>query len=210
MTKGVCYVAWGPQCIAEAVRSAATCPYNTWLITELETDVPHNKFSVIHRTDFAEFAHLHVYYRKLAAVLDSPFDVTMYVDSDTQFVASVDAGFDLAEKYGFAAVLSPGGMFEWHVAGIKREFRHFNGGALWFLGRPVEWAREVMQIGELITNNDEPAWALAWDRLGINPAILPAVFNHVAECDLHPRLIRLWHGRCEVDRTHLTGTPATS
>ncbi len=209
MTKGVCYVAWGTQCVNEAVKSSKTCPYNTCLFTD-QTPVPDGVFGQVIRTDFAQFSHLHVYYRKLSAILYTPFDLTMYVDSDTQFVASVESGFEHAEKYGFAAVLSPGGMFEWHVAGIKREFRHINGGALWFRGRPVDWVHEVMQIGELINNNDEPAWALAWDRLGINPAILPPVFNHVAECDLRPRLVRLWHGRCDVDRTHLTGTPATS
>ena len=197
-TRGVCYVSWGEFHLAETIKSAKSCPYKTCLFTDLETVVPDGIFGQVIRSDFKGVEGLHHFYRKLVAIKGTPFDTTMYADGDTIFVGDTDLGFKLAQRHDFAAVIAPGGIFHWQ----SREYVHYNCGALWFKGKPKKWANHVRELAKTFTDCDEPAWSIAWDQLGISPAVLPGVFNLVVAGKIHDRPIRLWHSR-EEPRTHL-------
>ena len=201
--RGVVYVAWGEQYVSEAVEARRTHQYSATLFTDLQSAVPDDAFDQVVRSDFAQFAGMHPFYRKLIAIEQTPYDVTLYSDSEVKIMGDIRIGFDRASRYGFATVLSPGQCFNWR----GEDYVHFNGGLLFFRGRPLDFARVVRTLAGTFDNCDEPAWAVALEALGINPALLPPVFSHVPRCVLHPRPIRVWHARCAIERTHLTGSP---
>jgi hypothetical protein len=192
---GCCYVSWGDDYIKETVQSAKTISYPTCLFTDMTTEVPENVFTYIVRSDFQNFVPYHYFYRKLIALQQTPFDVSLYLDGDTHCLGDIRLGFEKASKFEFATVIAPGQTFECHIRDIKKEFIHFNAGVLWYKGRPIHFVNEVLKWAEIFTGCDEPAWSVAWDELNINPAVLPNVFNLVAAGYIHNRSIRIWHSR---------------
>lgn len=203
MTRGVCYLAWGTKHVREAITSALTLgmvspDLPTCLFTDITSEVMDGVFTHVIRSDFAEYDGYFMYYRKMAVLRESPFDVTMYVDGDTQFMAPVDLGFEKAERHGFAAVIHPGQILHWE----GRELIHYNGGALWFTGHPEAFVKRVLELASIFTGSDEPTWAIAFDEMKINPAVLPSTFNLVTAGRIHERPIRLWHSR-EPAMSHL-------
>ncbi len=197
--RGIVYVAWGEKHVLEAARSAATSRYPTALVTCSPQFVPAGAFGEVIVEEFRDFAGLHPFYRKLAGLRRSPFAVTVFLDADTAVVgADLDLGFRQAEKFGFAAVISPGMTFE--LKGV--EYVHYNGGVLFVRGCPDAWIAEVLRLAPEFPRSDEPAWAVAWDRLGINPAVLPFSFNAVMAAWVHPRPVRIWHSRLP-PQTHI-------
>jgi len=201
LTRGVCYVAWGEQHVKEAEASALSCPYPRCLFTVKDSLVTEGVFDDIIRSDFLEFSNLHFFYRKLIVLQQTPYDITMYADSDIHFVKDADLGFDKADKFGFATVIAPGLIFTW--MGIK--YIHYNAGTLWFKGRPIEFVNKVLEFARLFNKSDEPAWSMAWDDLGINPAVLPTTYNLVCAGPIHSRPIHIWHSR-DPYQTYLTSS----
>lgn len=195
---GIVYVAWGQHGINEASRAAWWGKLPTCLITDLESTVPDKIFGQVIRTDFAAYKGLHHFYRKMEALQKSPFDITLYSDADTYPIGDLSLGFAKASRHQFAVVIAPGQTFLWRDI----EHIHFNCGVLFFQGHPTEWPEQVLSHASTFTDSDEPAWSISWDELGINPAVLPSVFNLVSAGRIHDRPIRIWHSRHPL-QTHL-------
>lgn len=197
---GVAYVSWGDKHVAETARSAQTSPYPTCLITDVGSAVPLGVFTHVVRTDFAEYDGYHHFYRKLAVLDLSPFDVTLYLDGDTYVQGDMSLCFEKALRFGFAATLAPGQVFTWHDPwGILREYVHFQGGLLCF-ARQAEtraWKEQVLKHAKTFTHTDEPAWSMAWAELGINPAVMPESYNCVRAGAILPVPIKMLHTRLE-------------
>jgi hypothetical protein len=199
-TTGIVYVAWGEHGLNEAARAAWWLARRlpTCLITDHTSDVPANVFDYVMRTDFYQYQGLHHFYRKMEAIKHSPFDLTMYSDADTYPIGDLSLGFRKAAQHEFGIVIAPGQTFVWDDV----EYVHYNCGVLFFRGRPIRWADQVLSHARTFVESDEPAWALAWEDLRINPAVLPSVFNLVSAGKIHDRPIRVWHSRHEL-QTHL-------
>jgi hypothetical protein len=195
---GIVYVAWGEHPLNETARAAWWGRLPTCLITDLTTVVPDNVFGQVIRRDFSEYAGLHHFYRKMDAVRLTPFDVTMYSDGDTFPIGDLSLGFQKAVKNEFAIVIAPGQTF--HRA--NQEYVHYNCGVLFFRGKPLTWADAILAKAKDFPDNDEVAWALTFEQMGITPAVLPSVFNLVAAGKIHDRAIRCFHSRHEM-QTHL-------
>lgn len=192
MNQGVIYVAWGQKYVAEAIRSASSHQFPSILITD-QQGVSSHFFSEIMYSDFSQYVGKNPFYRKMEAIRQTPFDITLFADSDLLISGNIDFGFQQAARHGFAAAIAPGQMFNWE----GRDFVHFNGGLLFFRGQPHPWADAVLSFAPTFPTCDEPAWSLAWDQLDVNPVALPEVFNHIPFAKLHPRKIRVWHSRSD-------------
>lgn len=197
MRNGVVYVAWGKQYVIETIRSVESHEFPSVLITD--QDFANDRFDQIIKTDFSSYSNLCPYYRKLESIRQTPYEVTLFADSDLLITSDISFGFIQAAKFGFAAAIAPGQMFRW----LEQDYIHFNGGLLFFRGQPHDWADCVLSHAQTFTTNDEPAWSLAFHELGINPVALPEVYNHIPFAKLHPRKIRVWHSRSVQSYTHL-------
>jgi hypothetical protein len=203
MSLGICYVAYGQKYVHEVVDAMESHRFPATLFTDLTTPVPDDVFDQVIRDDFSRYAGLNGFYRKMIALERTPYDLSLYSDSEVKILGDIQIGFTRAARYGFATTLAPGQVFQWE----GKDYVHYNGGLLFFRGRPTEFAAKVLELAQKFPGCDEPAWSVAFEELGINPALLPPIFNHVPKCVLHDRKIRAWHARCPVDRTHLTGSP---
>jgi len=191
---GVVYVAWGERYLRQAAQSARRV---TKYPVALITDDPAFTDPAFARVIRKPLTDRH-FYGKLEAMRETPFDVTLFLDVEAKVIGDVSLGFKAADRYGLACVLAPGGVFQLD----GNEYVHYQGGVWFFRGRPVEFADRILSYASTFPTSDEPAFSLALDDLGINPYVLPVAFDLVAAGWIHPRTVRIWHGRSPI-QTHL-------
>lgn len=194
---GVVYVAWGRRYLETAAASARRITeYPVALVTN-DPEFADPVFYQIIRRPLTDYH----FYAKLEAFRHTPFDVTLYLDTEAKIIGDVSLGFRAADRYGLACVISPGGTFVWKDI----EYVHYQGGVWFFRGQPVQFADQVASHAAEFPRSDEPAFSIALDELGINPYVLPVTFDLVAAGWIHPRPIRVWHGHQPI-QTHLVST----
>lgn len=189
MNRGIIYVAWGERHVLHAIESAKTSPYPTALITSTP-EFAGNHFDHLIVRDFNEYARMSVMYRKMEAFLYSPFENSLFLDVDTSIIGNIDLGFRLSEKFGFSAVIASGMSFLWKDI----EYVHFNGGVVFFKGKPIQWIDKVFEIQKEFSHDpcEEPVWSIAWEQTTF-PAVLPFIYNCNFSGEVHQRDIRIWH-----------------
>jgi hypothetical protein len=209
MRRGIIYVAWGDKWLNEAVRSAASAAemgYQTCLLTEPSEWLSHweKHFDYVKAVDFSQFDGMHYFMKKWQCLLETPFDQTCFLDTDTKVMDSLDLGFDLAEQFGLCMTLSPGMMF--HYQG--KEYLHYNGGIMFFNGKRPDLVEQFVEVGKELQQEcpglvgDEPVFSVAFRRYNINPCVLPSVFNTIRAGQIHTRKIKVFHSRWH-HATHL-------
>ncbi len=102
-TKGVIYTAGGKQkFVDEAIYSAKSLKkYNASLKTTLFTDFKNLKSKYFDNIIYQEpVKHPQKY--KIENMLNSPYDFTLYLDSDTQIVSNIEELFDFLATYDMA------------------------------------------------------------------------------------------------------------
>lgn len=196
MTRGIVYVAWGDKWLSEAMQSAATARrqgYQTCLLTDDICTFP--EFDLQRPVDFSRFEGLHPLMRKWACLTETPFESTCFLDTDTAVHTPIDLGFALAEQFGITLTIAPG-MLLHHE---ERELIHYNTGVVFFRGRQPDLLEQFVCAARDVQaarhDGDEAAVSVALSRAGINPAVLPSLFNTVRAGQIHTRRIRVWHSR---------------
>jgi hypothetical protein len=200
MTRGFLYTAFGERYLQEARISARSVKRHhpdtlVCLVTDLHLE-PDGEFDVIQpitpASDSEIFAPLDTgaYYRKIEQFGRSPFDLTVYLDSDTFVTAPLDGLFDLLLRFDLLVTLD--GNAEVNYAfeqtdepftRIPKAFGCFNAGVLAYRKSPQtldffqQWSRNYQQHVQRHTVNDQPAFRLTLFESSLRYHILPVTFN---------------------------------
>jgi hypothetical protein len=176
MTRGIIYVFWGTKFKQEMERS-------------VESVKRHHPELPIHFIDLTGEAKDH---RAKSTMLDlTPFDVTLYLDTDTVVLDRLDFGFERAEKHGLACCINecPWGR---RYASLTGDCVEYNTGVMFFTkkARPVfdAWracAGHMDQdlrfyLGKDVVHQptaDQGIFAKAMIETDFNPYVLPLNWN---------------------------------
>jgi hypothetical protein len=211
--RGVTYVAWN-GCIEEAERSARSAKkfgLETCLIAPSYRGDAFDRVVQTRRKLLFPAEKVFVYHL-------SPWDETLYLDSDTIVLGELTFGFEMARRYGIALVIAPGTYVKDHWdledEDIPDDLTDYNGGVIFFNKKhPVAeglWQALRDELGKIdwMTQkenpryNDQSALSVLLHRKGINPYVLPQNWN------LRPHLgmkrghgpIKIWHSASRLPR----------
>lgn len=132
MSKGVIYVATGGKYIDEAKKSARSVANKLGAKIVLYTDSPSN----INDPIFDETKKIsNPIYRsgdKIKCMKRSPFDETLFLDTDTYVCSDISQIFDLLDRYDLAAPYAPNRVNEEAIEDIPDTFPEINTGVVLF------------------------------------------------------------------------------
>jgi hypothetical protein len=144
---------------------------------------------------------------KMGAI--TPFDETLYLDSDTVVLSRLDYGFEQAKRFGLACCINECPWAK-RYAGFAPDVIEYNTGVLFFtrerqllFERWSQCAGRVDSTVAFYTNGqtqqhpfqDQAPFAKAVEELGVSPFVLPLNWNFRPEWHLlffGP--IKIWHG----------------
>ena len=204
---GVVYVAWGDKGIAEAKESARSCQrfgLSTCLVTDANTTVPDSCFDIVTVADFGDENGNVPYSRKMYAYRESPFEKTLYLDSDCLMLFDPHQWFDF-DRYHLAVAHAPYPYFQWQ----RKHIIHFNTGVQFFVKCP-EVDAFMLRWLELADNfktefqKDQYGFSLAVHQCRLRLLTLPYTCNYraglpgVTKCIQGP--LYFWHSRLPVPK----------
>ena len=200
MTQGYLYTAFGERYVSEARISAASLKSvskcaQVCLITD-QPIAPGGEFDIVlpitSGASDEHYAKLDrgAYYRKIDQFVRSPFDQTIYLDSDTYISCPLEGLFTLLDRYELLVTLDGNAevnyAFEQTVApfsSIPKEFGCFNTGVLAYRKSPrthaffQQWSSHHQNLASQHTVNDQPAFRLTLFESDIRYHTLPVIFN---------------------------------
>jgi len=124
------------------------------------------------------------YMDKVVAMPDTPYEETLFLDSDTYVVSSLEPVFDLLERHDLAAARSTGPVTV-PTEGIPPAFAEFNTGVIAFRDNDAiraffdAWKREYKRLEDTRVPRltDQPAFRNALYRSGLHFYQLGAEYN---------------------------------
>lgn len=188
MSRGILYVKWGDASVDRSVASLKQ--FHPELEIHVE-ELPHNS-TLLDKSRMFDF---------------TPFDETLYLDTDTVVMGRLDCAFERARRYGLACCINESPWAN-RYEGIKTELTEYNTGVLCFtrsaeptfrqwseLTKTVDARAKHIQDGKtcITAPNDQAAFALAVDGTTA-PYVLPMNYNLRPEwhrCFFGP--IKIWH-----------------
>lgn len=176
---GVLYIATGEQYIREAVQSALsleknTSGYPTKLVAN--KNPPDGIFDSIQIVESQEG-----FEDKIRHLRQTPYDRTVFLDSDTYVCGQIADLFELLEHYPLAAAHAPGRRPVSQEA-VPKCFPEFNTGVLCYRSSDsvynifTQWLNEYEQE-RLTSLNDQPAFRRTLYGTDIKMATLPSEYN---------------------------------
>lgn len=213
MSKGVLYISTGADLVEKARVSAESVRENSpevpiTLITDM--DISDDKFDTTISIDDPK----HTSQDKVENISKSPYDKTIFLDSDT-FVCDKTAItdlFDLLDRFDIAAAHDPGRKLELHYPGAENlpeidvpdSFPWYNSGVIAF-----NKSREVLDVlssweslhkkhrNKMSGIFDQPALREALFNSEVRIATLPPEYNFRAPFPQKIKdKVRILHGRC--------------
>lgn len=190
-SKGIVYVAWGDKVQDELQRS----------IDSLPDGIPH--------TVIEPETHDSGHSAKLCMFEESPYDLTLYLDTDTVVLTdNLDFVFEMAWLYNIAIALAPASDAAHQYGFVGEDYLpQYNTGVMCFnksdrTREVFEWWREN-QVGKY----DQPAFARAVWHHTVNPYVLPREWNFrsmpLEVQGFGP--IKIWHSRTDPPKQKLKG-----
>jgi hypothetical protein len=209
---GVIYVATGKKYFNEAKKSAQS-------IKNLSSDLPVSIFTDLDRVNSDPFDHIfeikpseYLYLRPIECLSKSPYEKTLFLDSDTFVYEDIRPIFDLLDRFDFAAAHAPVRTAEgegtvhagYSIEGVPDVFPEMNTGVLLYRNtdsceRMLEdWKRRyedtVARVGE--TRSDQPALRKALYESSIQFTILPPEYNFRLPFPSYAHdSVKIFHGR---------------
>ena len=174
--RGILYITWGNKSDDVLERSMASA-------ARYHAELP------IHVVRLPESATL----LEKSKMLDmTPFEETLFLDADTVVLGRLDFGFDKAKRHGLACAICE---CPWarRYGGLAGDLVEYNTGVLFFTGsaRPVfdAWQELAFSVDSSIPIlhqgrihrmplNDQAGFALALERHGFLPFVLPMNWNY--------------------------------
>lgn len=135
MTKGILYIATGLKYVQEAIIAANSCRqhngYPIALITDLDNyTLPAGLF------DLVIVKNAHYGYRDKLLIRHSPFEQTIFLDTDTYVAGKLDDLFGILEYRDFAIHQADEG-YEFQNPGLSNAMPEFNTGVIAFKLTPA-------------------------------------------------------------------------
>lgn len=195
--RGVIYVYWGEKVKKELARSLDS-------LRRHHPDIPYKLFQLPEGSTLLD---------KSRMLTMSPFETTLFLDTDTVVMDRLDFGFEMAEKHGLCCCINE---CPWarRYADIGGDQIEYNTGVLFFTKRATsvfeKWASYASEMDSSIVffrkgkklispYNDQAGFSQAIAASGFNPYVLPMNWN------LRPQWhktyfgpIKIWHDRGEV------------
>ncbi len=197
MKRGIVYLYWGEKVRAELERSIAS-------VRRHHPELPIEQIRLPDDSSLLD----------KATMLDrSPFESTLFLDTDTVVLDRLDFGFGQAERHGLACCICE---CPWarRYGGLHGDMVEYNTGVIFFTqaARPVFdlWKRYGAEVDSSIRfyrgqnvvvmpHNDQAGFAKAVAESGFNPSVLPMNWN------LRPGWqrtyfgpVKIWHDHSEV------------
>lgn len=123
----------------------------------------------------------------------SPFDETLFLDLDTVVMGDLSYGFEKAKKFGMALSICESPWGRRYTKIFKGDEIEYNTGVLFFTKKSAavfsEWKELARTIDSSLVGfgdkgvytmpaNDQGSFALAIERSGFNPFVLPLNWNY--------------------------------
>lgn len=198
MTRGILSIYWGDESKLPIDRLKAS-------VKKFHPELPHKIIKV--EAPSGDPSSLN----QKAAMFDlSPFEETLFLDLDTVVLGNLDFGFQKAMQFGLALSICEAPWARRYPKLFKGDEIEYNTGVIFFTkkSRPVfdswkELARLVdssmLGVGDdgafTMAANDQGSFALAIERTGFNPFILPLNWNFRPiwqKSFFGP--VKIWHG----------------
>lgn len=179
-SEGVVYVASGRKYVEEAARSRRTLlsslnTYPVCLITDEEPpDGPWDHVIVTKKCTRT--------FQDKIEMRQSPFERTIFLDTDTRVLASLDPVFDLLKRFDIVAHQTPFGLW-YDLDGVPDAFPEFNTGVIAFRRSPVvdrffeSWHRYFSELGRYRLSEDQVSFRKALYESDLRYAWLPPEYN---------------------------------
>jgi hypothetical protein len=125
---------------------------------------------------------------KILAMKDTPFEATLYLDTDTFVLGQMNSLFDLLDRFDMAAAFEPA-RFLYSIDGVPNSFPELNTGVILFNSRPLifqsidEWHRLYSEEIEAVKLIGRKPWhdQLAFTRMVFESKlsffVLPPEYN---------------------------------
>ena len=195
--RGVVYVYWGSKVADELARSRRS-------LAEWHPELP------VHEIRLPDHSSL---LDKPAMFERSPFESTLFLDTDTVVLDRLDFGFEKAERHGLACCICESPWAR-RYGDLYGDIVEYNTGVLFFtraakpvfecwdrVGRTVDSSILFHVGGQLrrMPHNDQAGFALAIEETGFNPFVLPLNWNlRPAWQQMFAGPVKVWHDRTEV------------
>jgi hypothetical protein len=196
-TRGIIHVYWGDKIEPELERSIES-------VKRHHPELPCRSFKLPNDASLLD---------KAAMFAFTPFDTTLFLDTDTVVLDRLDFGFEKAERHGLACCINE---CPWarRYADIGGDQIEYNTGVLFFTkeAEPVfrAWESCARTIDSsilfrsegrncILPHNDQAGFSQAIEETGVNPFVLP--FNWNLRPAWHRSFfgpVKIWHDRSEV------------
>lgn len=200
--RGIVYVYWGDKIRGELERSRRS-------LAEWHPELP------VHEIRLPDNASL---LDKPAMFERSPFESTLFLDTDTVVLDRLDFGFEKAERHGLACCICESPWAR-RFGDLHGDIVEYNTGVLFFthaarpvferwetVGRTVD-SSILFHVGNELrrmSNNDQAGFAVAIEETGFNPYVLPLNWNlRPAWQRAFAGPVKIWHDRGEVPESLL-------
>lgn len=201
--RGVLYLVWEQAGGSRLERSLTS-------LAQVHPELPHHVVNLPPSSRPIEKAQLYGH---------SPFETTLFLDTDTVVLGRLDYGFEMAERFGLACCLSAN-PWRRRYAGVVGDEIEYDTGALFFDAKaaPVfeAWNRLAPNLEATVVFqqdgkvqqapcDDRLSFARAVELCAVAPFVLPHNWNFRPVCH-HSCFgpIKIWHGDEAVPETVLT------
>lgn len=132
----------------------------------------------------------------------SPFEETVFLDTDTIVLDDIDFGFEMANRHGLALALAPACYARRFSSELPADAIEYNTGVMFFrkddsVGALFDAWKGFAKMHE---QNDQTSFSRAVLEQGFNPFVLPMNWNFRAHLGIRPVFgpIKVWHSRMPV------------
>ena len=183
---GVLYVATGRKIIAEACRSAASLKKympdtQIAIFVDDESLIPPNLFDYVNSIKNPTYSH----FDKIPPLIETPFNKTLFLDSDTLVIEPFHELPTLLERFDFAYCHAPWRFGEYNIPECSDAFPQPNSGVILYnkTNSVLDLINRWLEIyKKQLTNNlkpphDQSALRKAVYESAVNFTILPSEYN---------------------------------
>ena len=180
MSRGVIYIYWGNKLEAELQESLKS-------VSKYGYD-----YRVFKLDESSHFGHKSTMYDL------SPFDTTLFLDTDTILLDNIDFGFEMAEKHGIAMTIAPGCYARRFIPELTDHIE-YNTGAMFFSKNDV--VKKVYNTwkshSDEFPRSDQSSFTRAVYEHDFNVSVLPQNYNYRAGLNESQFFgpLKIWHSR---------------
>ncbi|WP_424019004.1 hypothetical protein ACOZ4N_05905 [Halorientalis pallida] len=176
MDTGVLYVATGDEYVAEAKRSAETLrdampDVSVTLVTDGDLESP--LFDRVIRMSDPAYS----YVDKITGMELSPYDRTVFLDTDVYVADAVDELFEMLDGVDIAAAVAPNRDLNTTNPGVPASFPEYNTGVLPYTDAASDLLDEWKRLYQADHKHDQPAFREAAYESDLRIATLPREYN---------------------------------